>query len=424
MSSSSTMQQHSAIKECSVIDGSSFMMTSNPFSSSSTIPSSSNPPQMHLDSTTMFTSNINIESSLPPQHQHLQQQQPSTAYQQQMSILAKQYQVVETNNVEMDGKGNGHYYQKFMTTTTNKFNDGSSNIDYELLSKFNRMNTQSPQLPRKNYTTLRNTNSPSYIQQQHHEQHHFQGSDSPLMQHKMIMKPDEGSNLHYSYKPAQIGSTYSPIVKKRYGNDGVMVSEDLEYRILHGNTSPIVLQRFYHQQNQLRDQKMEEEIRARRNNTSCTNPFEQHYLQQQHHAQSNIPIANNSYLKYTSSPTPQRHNNLNFYESNYTNTSPQQQNSYIPQYSRNTNGHPSYRHHPISQLSEMQQNKHDNLVNRPPIPSSPQLDRLRANLEKPNFYERHQLPIEVHLKDTTVTSPPNTTANDKNTKGMHMLNIH
>lgn len=194
-----------------------------------------------------------------------------------------------------------------------------------------------------------------------------------------------------------------------------MVSEDLEFRILHGNTSPIVLQRFYHQQNQLRDQKIEEQIRAMRSNASNTNPFEQHHHL---HAQSNIPIANNSYLKYSSSPTQQmRHNNVNYYESNYTNASPQ--NAYVPQYSRNMNGNcmlPSYRHHANQQI-DVQQMKHENLVNRPPIPSSPQLDRLRMNLEKPNFYERHQLPVEVHLKESTVTSPPNTAGNEKNGKG-------
>lgn len=41
---------------------------------------------------------------------------------------------------------------------------------------------------------------------------------------------------------------------------------------------------------------------------------------------------------------------------------------------------------------------YDNLTHRgqPICPSSPQLDRLRANLEKPNFYERNQkLPVEI-----------------------------
>ena len=150
--------------------------------------------------------------------------------------------------------------------------------------------------------------------------------------------------------------------------------------------------------------------------TSSTNPFD-HHNHPIHHAQSNIPIANNSYLKYTSSPTPQR--NMNFYESNYNNhASPHHQNAYpnvsnVPQYPRNTNGNcmiPTYRYQ-----SDVQ--KHENLINRPPIPSSPQLDRLRVNLEKPNFYERHQLPLEVQLKESHVTSSSNTSNENKNGKG-------
>lgn len=339
----------------------------------------------------------------------------TTTFDQQMSIN-KQFQMdpMMSNDV-MDMKGNNGY-QKLVS---NKYNDGN-NIDYELLSKFNRMHTQSPQLPRKNYTNIRNVNSPAYVQQQQQQQ----GSQSPLMQHKM-MKPEE----HYSYKPnSQIGGTYSPVVKKRYGTDGVMVAEDLEFRILHGNTSPIVLQRFYHQQNQLRDQKMEEQLRAMKTTTSSssssTNPFDHHlHHPQAHHAQSNIPIANNSYLKYnqTSSPTPQR--NMNFYETNYNNhASPHHQNAYVPnvsQYPRNTNGNcmiPTYRYQTDVQ-------KHENLINRPPIPSSPQLDRLRVNLEKPNFYERHQLPLEVQLKESHVTSSGNTTNENKNGKGKILCSI-
>jgi hypothetical protein len=360
-------------------------MSSNPFSPPSTaIPSSSH--GLPFETLKMYSQMEMIERS---------RDGTTTTFDQQMSIN-KQYQIDP-----MPSDGNG--YQKLVS---NKYNDGN-NIDYELLSKFNRMHTQSPQLPRKNYTNIRNVNSPAYVQQQ--------GSQSPLMQHKM-MKPEE----HYSYKPNAPIGTYSPVVKKRYGTDGVMVAEDLEFRILHGNTSPIVLQRFYHQQNQLRDQKMEEQLRAMKNSstTSSTNPFDH----QPAHAQSNIPIANNSHLKYTSSPTPQR--NMNFYESNYNNhASPHHQNAYVPQYQRNTNGNcmiPSYRYHATQQQQHQQQHdaqKHENLINRPPIPSSPQLDRLRVNLEKPNFYERHQLPLEVQLKESHVTSSSNTTNENKNGKG-------
>jgi hypothetical protein len=48
-----------------------------------------------------------------------------------------------------------------------------------------------------------------------------------------------------------------------------------------------------------------------------------------------------------------------------------------------------YRHH-------HQQPMYDNIRAQIPCPGSPQLDRLRMNLEKPNFYERHQkLPVEI-----------------------------
>lgn len=367
-------------------------MSSNPFSPPSTAIPSSSHGLLPFETLKMYSQMEMIERS---------RDGTTTTFDQQM-LINKQYQI-DPMSSDLDMKGNG--YQKLVS---NKYNDGN-NIDYELLSKFNRMHTQSPQLPRKNYTNIRNVNSPAYVQQQ-------QGSQSPLMQHKM-MKPEE----HYSYKPNAPIGTYSPVVKKRYGTDGVMV-EDLEFRILHGNTSPIVLQRFYHQQNQLRDQKMEEQLRAMKTtSSSSTNPFDHHHPASAAvpHAQSNIPIANNSHLKYTPSPTPQR--NMNFYESNYNHASPHHQNAYVPQYPRNTNGNcmiPSYRYHATQQQQQQHDvQKHENLINRPPIPSSPQLDRLRVNLEKPNFYERHQLPLEVQLKESHVTSSSNTTNENKNGKG-------
>ncbi|KAG5678950.1 hypothetical protein PVAND_008569 [Polypedilum vanderplanki] len=395
--SSTQIQQHQqplvmAKESSSVTDGNNFSsMNMNPFSPPSSTTSFTSP-QFQMNNTIereMSTTNRNIENIFPCTSNYQQQQQQQAA-----SIYGKINDPI--NSSDMDYRsGNG--YQKL---TSNNFNDG--NIDYELLSKFNRMHTQSPQLPRKNYALLRNVNSPPYL----HE-----GSQSPLMHPKL--QYDDRNNFHYQHSPYKSNvtasaGTYSPVVKKRYGQDGVMVAEDLEFRILHGNTSPIVLQRFYHQQNQLRDQK-EEQLRAMKNyNSSSTNPFEQHNF-----AQSNIPIATHhhhnspSFMKYTSSsPTPQR--NTNFYENNYNNASP----SYIPQYTKNTNGNGTY--------ARYQPNiNHSNLANRPPIPcpNSPQLDRLRANLEKPNFYERHQLPVEVQLKENVTTSSSGNQSNEKS-KGM------
>jgi hypothetical protein len=380
------LHQQPLAKETSVTDGHFLPSSSsmNPFSSPS---SSFTPPQFQINHNTIEREILsrNIESSfLNPSSSSAYQQQATTTT--AAPIYGRQFSNDHHQMTsDMDYRGGSNGYQKLTSNNLNNFNDG--NIDYELLSKFNRMHTQSPQLPRKNYTLLRNVNSPPYV----HE-----GSQSPLM-HPKLHHNEDRNNFHYQhnppYKPLQPGTTYSPVVKKRYGTDGVMVSEDLEFRILHGNTSPIVLQRFYHQQNQLRDQK-EEQLRAMKN-SSAFNPFEQHHIQQ-----SNIPIASHhhntpSFLKYSSpSPTPQR--NTNFYESNYSNASPQ---SYIPQYTKSTNGNGTY--------ARYQPNiNHANLVNRPPIPcpNSPQLDRLRANMEKPNFYERHQLPVEVHLKENITSS--------------------
>ena len=68
----------------------------------------------------------------------------------------------------------------------------------------------------------------------------------------------------------------SPVVKKRYLS-GQPISEDLQYRHLQGNTSPIVLQRFYHQQTQLREKEEEESpplpAPRYREEYAPTNPF-------------------------------------------------------------------------------------------------------------------------------------------------------
>lgn len=72
----------------------------------------------------------------------------------------------------------------------------------------------------------------------------------------------------------------SPLMLNRKMID---LNEDQQYKHLQGNTSPIVLQRFYHQQNQLRENKQYEQSSA-----NTTNPFYQHH--QQPHAPSGIPV--------------------------------------------------------------------------------------------------------------------------------------
>lgn len=357
-------------------------------------------------------SSLPIRSTMEPETNSHNPMDP-LHYQHQMSIFNKQMANEFQPNTSHDDagfRGNGSEIPS---------NNFGSNIDYELLSKFNRMHTQSPQLPRKNYSTLKAVNSPSPLFFQH------ENSQSPLM-HQKIQHDDSSSHHQYQqhnpYKPLQSTSNFSPVVKKRYGTDG-LVSEDLEFRILHGNTSPIVLQRFYHQTKQFHDQKLEE-MRASQKPPS-TNPFE--------YGRSHIPINHNSpsFLKYSSpSPTPQR--NTNYYEPN---ASPPQH--YVPQqYPRNGNGHGNgngsghgngngtmqYRQH-YHHLN-MQSYYENNSSTRPPIPNSPQLDRLRANLEKPNFYERHQMPVDVHVKDNMTGSPTNNgvSSNDKS-KGEIMKSL-
>ena len=250
------------------------------------------------------------------------------------------------------------------------------------------MYTQSPQLPRKTYD--------------------FNPSQSPYMQHKFPANESTEFIGHYSpYKPLpqhqqqqQPSSTFSPVIRKRY-QEGNLISEDLEFRILHGNTSPIVLQRFYHQQNQLKDQKEEDQLRLRMQSAS-PNPFK--------HTQSSIPIKSGSPVpnlrfqqqQYHQQQQHQFHRNI-LHESPPTNFNASQriyesqiprmmQNGGIPYRQQQQHHHQPQPHHPHHQPM------YDNIAHRPQIacPSSPQLDRLRANLEKPNFYERHQkLPVEI-----------------------------
>lgn len=253
-----------------------------------------------------------------------------------------------------------------------------------LTPRLTRMYTQSPQLPRKVYEFNPNMNHNHPAPQLHH--HH--GTQSPYMARKFPPAESDYTNPYNPYKPLPQQSTFSPVIRKRY-QEGHLVSEDLEFRILHGNTSPIVLQRFYHQQNQLKDQKEEDQLRAIRMQSSSPNPFKSTQP-------SGIPIMSGSPLmqsryQHHHQPAPtmhQRHHNdytsHNVYESNI----PQLQARMMT----NGNGSIPFRHY------QQQQPMYDNLGHRgqPVCPSSPQLDRLRANLEKPNFYERNQkLPVEI-----------------------------
>ena len=338
--------------------------------------------------------------------------------------------------------GNGYQKLPFHLPPSHTILDNSETVDHQLASKLNRMYTQSPQLPRKVYEFNPNMNNiiqpsqplhqPSQLNQpiQHYlpsqplqitqipqlhqhqppQLHHMGATNqSPYMTRKFASnEPDYGT--HYSpYKPLpqhQPQSTFSPVIRKRY-QEGHLVSEDLEFRILHGNTSPIVLQRFYHQQNQLKDQKEEDQLRAIRMQSGSPNPYKhtqssipvksgsplpnprfQQQQQQQHQHQQQVQMLQRNILHHQHQ---QQH-----HEPTYNNASHKLYESHIPQLQSrmisNGNGTIPYRQH------QLQQPMYDNIAQRAQLacPSSPQLDRLRANLEKPNFYERHQkLPVEI-----------------------------
>lgn len=364
--------------------------------------------------------------------------------QQSMTILSEQMK--RDDLAELNGTTTGNGYQKLPFHLPPSSTYETDAVDHQLTAKLNRMlYTQSPQLPRKTYefnantaNIIQQTNIPSQLVavSQHHQQpmHHPQqplqmqfhqpsqvtqphlhqpssqlhhiGNQSPFMPRKFAHnEPEYGT--HYSpYKPLplpqqqQPQSTFSPVIRKRY-QEGHLVSEDLEFRILHGNTSPIVLQRFYHQQNQLKDQKEEDQLRAMRTLSSSPNPFK---------GSSSIPVRSDG------SPLPnarfQHHpqaqllqRNVMHHEPSY-NASQKIYESHIPQLQTrmvpNGNGIP-YRHHlqqqqPLLNQHHPYQPMYDNVAHRAQMacPGSPQLDRLRANLEKPNFYERHQkLPVEI-----------------------------
>jgi hypothetical protein len=356
-------------------------------------------------------------------HMIFQQQQQQ---QQHMSIINNKPLMsddVITSHLDFR-PGNG--YQKLPSAATLDYGERGG-VEEELIAKLNRMHTQSPQLPRKNYATLSSA-QPHFLPPSSSAAH-----ESPRLQPKFHhhQQPEYHNHYqqyqspHHPYKPLP-QSTFSPVVKKRYGVDGNMISEDLEFRILHGNTSPIVLQRFYHQQKQFRDQN-QEELRA----------MQMAALPSANNSQIPIPRNTNSPSLYTNNRYGSSPSRNNQYESNYHHynnyASPQHYNNYIP---RNGSTLPYKHHHlnsspmhssPQYQTQQQQQHYHHQQhqqppqipmrYDRPPIPcpSSPQLDRLRANLEKPNFYERHQLPVEVHLNQPTSTS--NGVGNEKS-KGM------
>lgn len=286
--------------------------------------------------------------------------------------------------------GNG--YQKLPYRSPAQHSTIDNEVDHHLAAKLNRMYTQSPQLPRKNYEFTPNMNN-----FQHHSpqmNHHHMGNQSPYLQRRFPPNEIDYTSNYSPYKPLPPPpqqSTFSPLTRRRY-QEGQQMAEDLEFRILHGNTSPIVLQRFYHQQNQLRDQKEEDQLRAIRMQSASPN----------HYKHSSIPVKSASPLPNTrfDHRQPQMMNRKIMHpESSYASHNIYE--SQIPQLqsrmTANGNGSIPFRHHHQQQQQHHQAPMYDNLGHRAQIacPSSPQLDRLRANLEKSNFYERHQkLPVE------------------------------
>lgn len=280
--------------------------------------------------------------------------------------------------------GNGYQKLPFHSPAAHSTLDNDV-VDHQLASKLNRMYTQSPHLPRKAY----DFNNLQHQSPSPQVNHHI-GNQSPYLQRKFPPSDVDYTNNYSPYKslPQQHQqNTFSPVIRKRY-QEGHLVSEDLEFRILHGNTSPIVLQRFYHQQNQLKDQKEEDQLRAIRMQSSSPNPYNH----------SSIPVKSGSPLpnpRYQHRQHQMMHRNMLHHPEPTYNASHNIYESQIPRMTANGNGSIPFRH---QQQQQQQQPMYDNLGHRAQLacPSSPQLDRLRANLEKPNFYERHQkLPVEI-----------------------------
>ncbi|XP_053692768.1 dual specificity mitogen-activated protein kinase kinase hemipterous-like [Sabethes cyaneus] len=77
-----------------------------------------------------------------------------------------------------------------------------------------------------------------------------------------------GSSMLNGNRP-DFSNPASPLLLNRKMID---LNDEQQYRHLQGNTSPIVLQRFYHQQNQLRENKQQQQQQEQQS----TNPFYQH----------------------------------------------------------------------------------------------------------------------------------------------------
>lgn len=295
-----------------------------------------------------------------------------------ISTLNEQF---KTDSLDYQTAGNGYQKLPPYCSPVPLHSMIDNDVDHHLATKLNRMlYTQSPQLPRKNYEF---TNTPHI------------GSQSPFMQRKFPPNEGDYTTSYNPYKPLQQQqpcSTFSPVIKKRY-QAGHLVSEDLEFRILHGNTSPIVLQRFYHQQNQLKDQKEADELRAIHLQSSSPNHFKSTH--------SSIPVKSPlPLLRYQQQHHQYQTGRNNQHDFETYNASQRIYESQIPQLQSRmmSNGNGTiqniYRQQHLP--SQHQQPMYDNVRAQMACPGSPQLDRLRENLEKPNFYERHQkLPVEI-----------------------------
>lgn len=311
-----------------------------------------------------------------------------------MTILSEQLKNDDLrDSMTQHATGNGYQKLAFRSPAPHAIIDNDA-VDHHLTAKLNRLYTQSPQMPRNTYEFSPNMSN----LQQSPQLHQPVGNQSPYMKRKFGANDGNYANHYTPYKPLPQQSTFSPVIRKRF-QEGHLVSEDLEFRILHGNTSPIVLQRFYHQQNQLKDQKEEDQLRAIRMQSSSPNQYIT--------TQSSIPVKSQSPLPTSRLQHQQAHaqmlqrNILQQQQNETYNASHKTYESHIPQLQTrmmaNGNGSVPYRPHQPQQ-QQFQQPMYDNLGHRGhiPYPSSPQLDRLRVNLEKPNFYERHQkLPVEI-----------------------------
>lgn len=356
-----------------------------------------NQPPLNLSNT--FESQLKLASNPFT----LNQPNESTTTSHQFPALAEPFRLASADTSTSGG------YQKlpFRATQASQtlIEPNEADLNGFMGAKYNRLYTQSPQLPRKVYNNFESTIP---IANNFHPQAspalmHNLGRESPMMPRKF--PPHQPAPLemnaapvynHSPYKPLpfQPNNSPSPMMRRRYQEGAGHPTSDEEFRILHGNTSPIVLQRFYHQQNQIRDQ--QEQLREMRL-TNSPGPFAAHNSPAH---TSSIPI------KCGGSPLPT--NRFHHQSPSMVAYRFQQQHeplpsyhhaSHIPQLQQNrymsngngvaSNGIP-YKHHQAPLM-------YDNVATRPqiPCPGSPQLDRLRANMEKINFYERNQkLPVE------------------------------